>query len=194
MMLRPILLSGLFALMLSGCSPAQPIKMDNFHDQNEMSEWPWFRISAPIKFFKRILRDDGSIAFLTYDNTDTRRISTDYSVHIYPDHPASCSPSLIGTADLEEFSGTNGKVVWGRIGVTNVYDDYDDAVCAPPIAYPSTSEEKDAAWKGEFRTERAAYALCSEKDGKTVVICISQMRDDPALAKEIFETFRWNDE
>jgi hypothetical protein len=64
-------------------------------------------------------------------------------------------------------------------------------VCAPPIAYPSTSDEKAAAWRGEFRTERAAYALCSEKDGKTVVICISQMQDDPKLAQEIFETFRW---
>lgn len=38
------------------------------------------------------------------------------------------------------------------------------------------------------------YGFCSEKDGKTVVICISQMTDDPDLAKQIFETFRWTDE
>jgi hypothetical protein len=37
----------------------------------------------------------------------------------------------------------------------------------------------------------AVYALCSEKDGKTVVICISQMTDNREQAKEIFETFRW---
>jgi hypothetical protein len=37
----------------------------------------------------------------------------------------------------------------------------------------------------------SAYALCSEKDGKTVLICISQVTDNPDLAKQIFETFRW---
>lgn len=39
-----------------------------------------------------------------------------------------------------------------------------------------------------------AYSLCSEKDGKTVVICISQMTDNPQLAEDIFKTFRWTKE
>jgi hypothetical protein len=39
----------------------------------------------------------------------------------------------------------------------------------------------------------SAYALCSGKDGKTVVICISQVTDNPDLARRIFETFRWTD-
>ena len=37
------------------------------------------------------------------------------------------------------------------------------------------------------------YVLCSEKDNKTVLICISQVTDNPDLAKQIFETFRWTD-
>jgi hypothetical protein len=39
----------------------------------------------------------------------------------------------------------------------------------------------------------SAYALCSEKNGKTIVICVSQVTDNPDFAKQIFETFRWTD-
>jgi hypothetical protein len=39
----------------------------------------------------------------------------------------------------------------------------------------------------------SAYAFCAEKDGKAVAICIQQMTDNEAMAKEIFETFRWTD-
>lgn len=39
-----------------------------------------------------------------------------------------------------------------------------------------------------------AYGLCSTtSSGKSVLICISQMTDDPALAEQIFSTFRWLD-
>lgn len=37
------------------------------------------------------------------------------------------------------------------------------------------------------------YAFCAEKDGKAVAICIQQMTDDEAMAKQIFESFRWTD-
>jgi hypothetical protein len=39
----------------------------------------------------------------------------------------------------------------------------------------------------------AKYALCADKGDKTVVICISQMKEDPEMAKEIFESFRWTE-
>ena len=38
----------------------------------------------------------------------------------------------------------------------------------------------------------SAYALYSEKDGKAVLICISQIKNNPELAEQIFQTFRWN--
>jgi hypothetical protein len=38
-----------------------------------------------------------------------------------------------------------------------------------------------------------AYAFCAEKDGKAVAICLQQMTDDEAMAKQIFESFRWTD-
>ena len=39
----------------------------------------------------------------------------------------------------------------------------------------------------------SAYAFCAEKNGKAVAICIQQMTDDEAMAKQIFESFRWTD-
>lgn len=38
-----------------------------------------------------------------------------------------------------------------------------------------------------------AFALCAEKEGKAVVVCLSQKTDNPALAEQIFSTFRWTD-
>ena len=37
------------------------------------------------------------------------------------------------------------------------------------------------------------YAFCSERAGKTIVICINQTTDNPTLAEEIFKTFKWTD-
>lgn len=42
--------------------------------------------------------------------------------------------------------------------------------------------------------DSAAYVFCSEKDGKQVVICISQQTANLALAQKIFSTFRWTDQ
>ena len=38
---------------------------------------------------------------------------------------------------------------------------------------------------------QSSYALCSEKGGRQVFICIQQVTDDPALANSILDTFRW---
>ncbi len=37
----------------------------------------------------------------------------------------------------------------------------------------------------------SVYTFCSQENGKTVVLCINQMKDDPEMAKQIFESFRW---
>jgi len=48
-------------------------------------------------------------------------------------------------------------------------------------------------WFNRAPNQFSAYALCSEKDGKRVVVCIQQMTDNPKLAEEIFSTFRWTE-
>lgn len=53
-------------------------------------------------------------------------------------------------------------------------------------------DEIAVAEDGRSATE--VYVLCAEKDEKTVVICINQLKDNPQLAEDIFKTFAWIDE
>jgi hypothetical protein len=105
-----------------------------------------------------------------------------YSVQPY--HISSpCSPSLTGASQTEELTTANGKAEWGRVN-------YRDGYGGEGWTYPY--DPKNILCKIQGTPPPAqVYALCSEKDDKTVVICISQMTDNPEQAKEIFETFRW---
>jgi hypothetical protein len=97
-----------------------------------------------------------------------------------PNPPTSCSPSLTGASQVEPLVNAKGKTEWGKVDFFEKYkgDGFIDYDGEPPLcAQPSKAKHR--------------YALCSENNGKTVVICISQMTDNPQLAKEIFETFRW---
>jgi len=95
---------------------------------------------------------------------------------------SKCSPSLTGTSQMTSLSDANGGAAWGRV-------DYWDRF---PHEVPFDQPQPQCR-PGSGSRESSAYALCSEKDGKTVVICISQVTDNPDLAKQIFETFRWTE-
>lgn len=69
---------------------------------------------------------------------------------------------------------------WGKVDFFEIYGmDYE--LNKEPLCHPKSGKDG------------AAYALCSEKDGKTVLICVSQVTDNPELARQIFETFRWTE-
>lgn len=90
-----------------------------------------------------------------------------------------CSAALTGVSQTSLLDETEGG--WGRVDFFEMYDsghgylDYEGE--RPFCAQPSSAVSR--------------YAFCSQKDGKTVVICISQMTDNPELAEEIFSTFKW---
>jgi hypothetical protein len=164
----------------------------------------------------RFNRPDGSIAFAT---TKGRDGPNDFHISIYdsdksPVTNSSCDPSLMGASVLTPLLLNDGTANWGRVDFFDHGIEEGDTnptpLCMPP--FPPTLQERFLAappciqdQKGEFKTDcisqlrkyeikqglYSAYAMCSEKDGKTVVICISQMKDDPEMAKQIFETFRW---
>ena len=46
-------------------------------------------------------------------------------------------------------------------------------------------------WNGTAAKRAGAYVLCSQKDGKQVLICVSEITDNPQLAEQIFSTFKW---
>ncbi len=104
-----------------------------------------------------------------------------------------CSPSLTGVSQTTDLPGTGGKTVWGRFADAEMMavNAYPDQLCHGP---PPSEKCADRHEPFQFCDDGSrTYALCSEKAGKTVVICISQQTDNPALAKQIFETFRWTE-
>jgi len=126
-----------------------------------------------------------------------------------------CSPTTIGVSphSLKSIRSNGATTIWGKV---DFWDDpptsndmeRDLPLCAPPAPiqrpeyFPCTDPEdfftSDAipcsVQMRQYEVEHgmySAYALCSEKDGKRVVVCIQQMTDNPKLAEEIFSTFRW---
>lgn len=94
---------------------------------------------------------------------------------------SNCTPELTGASSIQKIEDTNGETRWGKVDFFEKYAgeggtiDYegDRPLCAGPSS------------------ARNRYAFCSEKNGKTIVICMHQMQDDPKLAEQIFSSFRW---
>lgn len=150
----------------------------------QMSAWSDFSVVSPLPFKERIVRDDGSIAFTTFDTSTVERAPTDFSVHLYQfSDSRTCSTTLTGTSHPEPIPNTNGMTAWGRMDAWDGYggegwewpDGWENVLCTKS-GTPSPAE---------------IYTLCSDKNGKTVVMCVNQMTDNPSLAKQIFDTFKW---
>ena len=75
-----------------------------------------------------------------------------------------------------------GNVHWGNVDVWNDYgkEGFD------PIEY-----QKVKCHKSGISENDVVYAMCSEKNGRSVVVCITQQNDNPKLAEDIFKTFKW---
>ncbi len=104
-----------------------------------------------------------------------------------------CSSALTGTDNMQELSGTEGKTIWGRFVDSEmaVAGSWPEALCRRPPHHGNCAGHSEPF---EYCNDGSrVYALCSEKDGKTVVICLTQMTDDPDIAKKIFESFRWTE-
>ncbi len=86
-----------------------------------------------------------------------------------------CSPSFTGVSKEESIN----TISWGKVDYWDLY--------APMFDFPNMVEPLCLPPE-----QGVAYAMCSQKDGKTVVVCLSQMTNDPKQAEEIFSTFRWN--
>lgn len=115
-----------------------------------------------------------------------------FYVQSYEKINLSCTPSLTGVSESTALPGTNGKTSWGKLNKYQWRIDktYPNALCIVPMQGCTKTE----LWSGEgCQHGQGAYALCSEKDGKVVVICISQITDNSDLAKQIFSTFHWTE-
>jgi len=121
----------------------------------------------------------------------------DWRVAIYDPADVKCTPFALGVSELQERE-VEGTKVW--TGLVDAFDSWGyaayeiDWAAPPPCQPPVQTYEPLLGGDWDKRIDgTTAYALCSEKDGKRVVICIQQMTDNPALAEEIFSTFKWTE-
>lgn len=159
-------------VVLSACG-ASGTKIET---TSEISEWPHFSLQVNDNFQERIVRDDESIALTTYDTSTAERKQDDFSIWIFP-KAQSCTS--LGIDEIQSANIDSDEAQWGKVKDYDMYDDLLDPDCR---IMPT---EKGIKPKG------TAYAFCAEKNNKMVIICIKQMTDDEAMAKEIFESFRW---
>lgn len=165
---------GVALLLLCSCSrinTERALIPDNFSLYESEAG---YKIAVPLGYTYAELAPSGKYYYYGYPDTNPRGMS---SIEFYPES-LPCTPSLTGVSQSTSLPNTGEKTEWGKVDFFDIYGmDYDpesEPKCRPPV-------------------DGAAYVLCSEKDGKTVLICISQATDNPALAEEIFKTFRWID-
>jgi hypothetical protein len=122
----------------------------------------------------------GSFAW-TYDQQSVERRKEDYSVAIFDNSNIKCSKEVLGSYDAKEILAPSERMIEGRVDYYAIYSHDYPVNFIEPLCNPA------------YGHNAAGYAFCAEKNGKTVVICVAQTTDDEAKAKEIFDSFQWND-
>lgn len=166
---------ALVAILLSSCSGNSSADTDSngFHLYRSPEDYV---IEVPIGFSRSQLAPSGTYYYFGYSNNQTSGVST---VEL---HPLSqpCSPSTIGSSHVKQLPDANEGAEWGLVDVWDKFGegdipDWKHVVCKKDGTPPPT----------------AVYALCTEKNGKTVMVCIDEITDNPTLAEQIFSSFRW---
>lgn len=170
----------LACLSLLGCASSSKI----LSNSKNLSNDPSFSLTSPIDMQYRFERSDASTAFGNYDFTlRDRRSENDTTVHIYPPRSRKkCSPLTIGVGTLKEQAG-DFFAFWGR---SDLWDGRGQEGWEFPQNWESIVCKKEGS-----PMPKEVYGFCAEKNGKTVVICLNLMKDNPQLAEEIFSSFQW---
>lgn len=182
----------IFALLVTACQiPGKEVNtssedMNKIRYQNEVLDYEILFpsiITDSGSWLDSVTNDSGPFFGSKVDRSiDSLINQRDINIRIY-NNIANCPPMLIGISlpALEEQRG-DGYRMWGDV------DQKDDgSYPAPNCRVKSVYPEKNP------QEHMTAHAFCSQKNGKTVLICISQITDNPGLAEEIFRTFRWVD-
>jgi hypothetical protein len=142
-----------------------------------------YSISVPLGYKYSEPAPSGKYYYFGYPANNAVNLST---IEFYVDS-STCSPSRLGNLQAQS-SNTNGtRSIWAKMLLLDAYDRFQDTFCQPFT--PDCTDRQ--LFEGKCKSTAATYAFCSQKDGTTVAICINQMTDNPALAQQIFETFRW---
>jgi len=162
----------------------------------------FFSIIVPGNVFNLHGNTGGDTWLTIYkNNTPNPAEEIESAIHILPDTQFTCTPFALGVSKLQERELEGTKVWTGRVdvfdysGYIHNYPHEENGLlpCRPPVIGYAPLPEGAPEGSMEGGKSSFAYALCSEKDGKRVVVCIQQMTDNPALAEEIFSTFKWTE-
>lgn len=179
----------LIALFVCSCGANSNTPQATGSSEN-LSAWQDFSLLSKVPFSEKYERADGSISWINYNDNTISRKSGDILLEMYHfvDQQKSCSPLITGVTNLSSLPNTNGG--WGRV----------DAFDARDIkgGWPEGYELPESIFtilctNSGLPITTKTYAFCSEKNSKTVVICINPIKDDPEMAKQIFESFRWTE-
>lgn len=119
--------------------------------------------------------DDEGMYFGYGENSKFGQISVQSYDHL---QSAQCTETLLGASRVSVTGTMNTKSMWGKVDFFEIQGS----------DYLPENAPKCRPMSGK---NGVGYAFCSEHEGQTVLICIGQKRDNPQLAKEIFESFRW---
>lgn len=138
------------------------------------------------------------------------------NIKIIGDNMASCSSQLVGVSTFAK-TDNGDDIQWGKVDFWDDYFNFGEEglaiqpLCSPPIPFPRKEyfpcgdpplekwQENQVPCSVQMRQYEvehgmySAYALCSERGDKRVVVCVEQLTDDPQLAEEIFRSFRWTE-
>lgn len=175
-MRKLLMIIGIF-VAFSGCGLPDGEKINN--TENTLQKFSFSEIELSVSEDLKIrpsADQDHRILDNDFNNNDLDQ-PHEYRIEFFSTS-MNCSPSLTGASQMQALSNANGQVQWGKVDLSDLMGqegympsyDTDNVKCG---------------------TTANAYALCAERDGRTVVICINQVADNPAFAEETFETFRW---
>ncbi len=187
--MRKLLMYPLVLVFLSGCS--SQLATESKEDVITFTG-SGYELSYPTDLKFKFERQDNSVAFATSGGASFEdKSASDYYIEIYYDGSFSpifegssmdsCDSMIIGIPLPEvEYRKDDEYFIWGKVDLMQ-----DGSIYPPSCASHSMYPEKDHS------PHKFSYALCSDKGEKTVFICIKQVTDNPELAEQIFDTFRW---
>lgn len=190
-----VLIGLVTGMSVLGCS-------NEFRSERVPLGWNWttvsqeFALSLPDTARHQFKRSNGSFTFSTSSGTSFDLGSADYYITL--DQSVSrieCSRYRLGVSRVKHLSNTSGATVWGRVDYWDTYPGESTTprpTCRPPrIYYSRPNNVSDHIETVTLQNGQGTYALCSTKSDKAILICVSQVTDDPDLARQIFESFRW---
>lgn len=174
-----------FIVLLVGCSvhPAEVNK--NYLNAIELSLWSNFSLTSEVKFTKKYVRDDGSVAWLNYDDNFAHRKIGDVLIEVFSldkrTAPNGCESISLGASKIE----IGNEYVYGKVDI------WDDAKIEGFEDYAALTKVK--CLKSHIDKNESIYSMCSNKNNSTIVVCVRQQENNRRLPEEIFRTFKWTE-